>query len=66
MPQSSSVGAGHVLSRHQNMQQFFALDMGERVREHQIPRLCEFVYLSLSMSRSMYICKVGHYAKHEG
>lgn len=55
MPQSSSVGAGHVLSRHQNMQQFFALDMGERVREHQIPRLCEFVYLSLYVPLYVYL-----------
>lgn len=34
-----------------------SLDMGERIREHLMP---------LSLSLSHYICKLGHYAKHEG
>lgn len=34
-----------------------SLDMGERIREHLMP---------LSLAVSHYICKLGHYAKHEG
>lgn len=39
-----------------------SLDMGERVREQLIPRQSA----SLPLSLSLYICKLGHYAKHEG
>lgn len=46
------------MSRHQNMQQFSrAMDMGERVREHLIPRLCEFALSHpLSLSLALFLC----------
>lgn len=49
------VGARQVSSRHQNMQQFGHGRAHTRASNASFP-----------LPLSLYICKLGHYAKHEG